>query len=56
VLHAWAQRLGVSAGALSAVHVEALDALVSAWSGQGPVHLPGGVLVARREGWLVPRP
>ncbi|HEY0359460.1 MAG TPA: tRNA lysidine(34) synthetase TilS [Mycobacteriales bacterium] len=56
VLHRWAKGLGVSAGALSAVHVDALDALVGSWSGQGPVHLPGDVLVARREGRLVPRP
>jgi tRNA(Ile)-lysidine synthase len=56
VLHAWAKRLGVAPGALSAVHVDALDALVGSWSGQGPVHLPGEVVVARREGWLVPLP
>jgi tRNA(Ile)-lysidine synthase len=56
VLHGWAKGLGVSAGALAAVHVDALDALVVSWSGQGPVHLPGDVLVARREGWLVPLP
>ncbi|HEY0486667.1 MAG TPA: tRNA lysidine(34) synthetase TilS [Mycobacteriales bacterium] len=52
VLHAWVLSAGTPAGALSAVHVDALDALVSAWAGQGPVHLPGGILVTRREGRL----
>lgn len=36
-LHAWALRLGAPGGALSHRHVEALDALVTAWHGQGPV-------------------
>jgi tRNA(Ile)-lysidine synthase len=35
VLHAWAKRLGAPGGALSHRHVEALDALVTAWRGQG---------------------
>jgi tRNA(Ile)-lysidine synthase len=48
VLHRWALRLGVPGSALSYRHVEALDALVTRWHGQGPVALPGGVLVARR--------
>jgi tRNA(Ile)-lysidine synthase len=52
VLHSWALATGTPPGALSAVHVDALDALVAAWSGQGPVHLPGGIVVARREGRL----
>jgi tRNA(Ile)-lysidine synthase len=44
---------GVPAGALFAVHVDALDALVGRrWRGQGPVDLPGG-LQARREGGQV---
>jgi tRNA(Ile)-lysidine synthase len=55
VLHAWAKGLGVPAGALAGVHVDALDALVAAWSGQGAVHLPGDVLVERREGRLAHR-
>jgi tRNA(Ile)-lysidine synthase len=54
VLHSWAIGLGARPGALAAVHVDALDALVAAWGGQGPVHLPGGILVARREGRLAP--
>jgi tRNA(Ile)-lysidine synthase len=56
VLHRWARSLGVAGGALSAVHVDALDALLTSWAGQGPVHLPGDVLVARRDGRLVPPP
>jgi tRNA(Ile)-lysidine synthase len=47
VLHAWARSLGVPGGALSHRHVAALDALVTRWRGQGPVHLPGGTTVAR---------
>jgi tRNA(Ile)-lysidine synthase len=53
VLHAWALRLGCPAPALGVVHVEALDALVIAWHGQGAVGLPGGIQVARRDGRLV---
>ncbi|NES14723.1 MULTISPECIES: tRNA lysidine(34) synthetase TilS [Micromonospora] len=52
VLHAWARELGASPAALSHRHVAALDALVTAWHGQGPVHLPGGIPVARRAGRL----
>jgi tRNA(Ile)-lysidine synthase len=51
VLHGWARSLGAG-GALSYRHVEALDTLVTDWRGQGPVALPGGVLVARRGGCL----
>ncbi|SCF34807.1 tRNA lysidine(34) synthetase TilS [Micromonospora mirobrigensis] len=52
VLHAWARELGASAAALSYRHVLALDALVTAWHGQGPVHLPGGLCVSRSAGRL----
>jgi tRNA(Ile)-lysidine synthase len=48
VLHAWARERGAPPAALSQHHVAALDALVTAWRGQGPVHLPGGLQVARR--------
>ncbi|MFC0533445.1 tRNA lysidine(34) synthetase TilS [Phytohabitans kaempferiae] len=48
VLHAWARERGAPPAALSHRHVAALDALVTAWRGQGAVHLPGGHLVARR--------
>jgi tRNA(Ile)-lysidine synthase len=53
VLHAWAAELGAPGGALSHRHVEALDALVTAWHGQGPTSLPGGIVVARRAGDLI---
>ncbi|WP_432955841.1 tRNA lysidine(34) synthetase TilS [Micromonospora haikouensis] len=52
VLHAWARELGASPAALSHRHVEALDALVTDWHGQGEVHLPGGLRVGRRAGRL----
>jgi tRNA(Ile)-lysidine synthase len=48
VLHAWARERGAPPAALSHRHVAALDALVTAWRGQGSVHLPGGLPVARR--------
>jgi tRNA(Ile)-lysidine synthase len=54
VLHAWARSLGVPGTDLSHRHVAALDALVVDWRGQGPVHLPTGILVARRDGALRP--
>jgi tRNA(Ile)-lysidine synthase len=52
VLHGWARSLGVPGSALSHRHVAALDALLMNWHGQGPVHLPGAILVARRDGRL----
>ncbi|WP_319461582.1 tRNA lysidine(34) synthetase TilS [Micromonospora sp. RTP1Z1] len=52
VLHAWARELGATPAALSHRHVAALDALVTEWHGQGAVHLPGGLRVARRAGRL----
>ncbi|HEU5265887.1 MAG TPA: tRNA lysidine(34) synthetase TilS [Jatrophihabitans sp.] len=51
VLRAWARDRG--AAPLSAERTGALDALVVAWHGQGPVDLPGGVSVARTSGTLV---
>jgi tRNA(Ile)-lysidine synthase len=53
VLHRWALALGAPGGALSHRHVVALDALVVDWHGQGPVHLPGGIQVARAGGQLL---
>jgi tRNA(Ile)-lysidine synthase len=44
---------GCPPGALSARHVEALDALVSAWRGQRWVDLPGGVRCTRHCGKLL---
>lgn len=52
VLHGWARALGVPGSALSHHHVEALDALVTRWHGQGHVALPGGIRVLRRDGRL----
>jgi tRNA(Ile)-lysidine synthase len=52
VLRRWAIELGAPAGALSAAHVDALDALVTRWRGQGPVHLPTGIQVVRLRGAL----
>ena len=37
---------------LSAVHLASVDALVTDWHGQGPVHLPGDVRVSRSSGRL----
>jgi tRNA(Ile)-lysidine synthase len=51
-LHAAALRAGATPGALAAVHVAALDALVAAYHGQGPVQLPGGVVARRTCGRL----
>ncbi len=55
VLHAWARELGAPSAALSHRHVVALDALVTDWHGQGPVHLPGGIPVRRHGGVLSAR-
>jgi tRNA(Ile)-lysidine synthase len=54
VLHRWARQLGVGGSALGARHVDALDALVTRWHGQGAVALPGALRVARRQGRLTP--
>lgn len=46
--------LAAEAGAplsdVSAAHVESLDALLTSWHGQGPLHVPGGIAVARDQG------
>jgi len=52
VLHAWARGLGAPGAALSHRHVAALDALVTEWHGQGPVALPGAIMVVREDGTL----
>jgi tRNA(Ile)-lysidine synthase len=52
VLRSFALDLGTPAGALATAHIAALDALVTAWHGQGAVALPGGIQVARRAGVL----
>ncbi|GHJ46473.1 tRNA(Ile)-lysidine synthase [Catellatospora sp. TT07R-123] len=54
VLHEWAAELGAPRTALSHRHVEALDALVTRWHGQGPTHLPGAITVTRAADTLTP--
>lgn len=49
-IKAWAEER--TGRALSAVHVQALRALVEDWHGQGPVALPGGGQVSRADGRL----
>lgn len=44
---------GSSPGSLTARHVDALDALVTHWRGQGAVSLPGGHRVARAASFIV---
>jgi tRNA(Ile)-lysidine synthase len=56
VLRAVAHDAGVPAGDLLASHVLDMEALVTAWKGQGPVHLPGGVRAARDCGTLLLTP
>ena len=41
---------GAPAGSLTAEHIEAVEALVTDWKGQGAVSLPGGVTAARKIG------
>lgn len=51
-LHDAVVRAGSPPGALARVQVLAVDALVTAWRGQGPVHLPGGRVASRACGRL----
>jgi tRNA(Ile)-lysidine synthase len=55
ILRSFALNLGAPGGALSSAHIAALDALVTAWHGQGPTALPGGIEVVRSAGRLGPR-
>jgi len=41
---------GAPAGRLGTRHTDACDRLLTAWHGQGPVHAPGDLLVARSGG------
>jgi tRNA(Ile)-lysidine synthase len=50
VLRAWLAAAGV--GPLTSAHLDALDAVVADWRGQGPVGLPGGLAAFRRHGRL----
>jgi tRNA(Ile)-lysidine synthase len=53
VLRRAAVAAGSPPGALAAVHVDALDLLVTGWRGQRHVDLPGGVRGFRRYGRLL---
>ncbi len=50
VLRAAAVAAGVPAGSLSSTHLGAVDELVTAWHGQGPVSLPGRLAASRTAG------
>jgi tRNA(Ile)-lysidine synthase len=52
VLRLASLRAGVTAGGLAAVHLLAIEALVTDWHGQGAVSLPGGQSASRRYGKL----
>ncbi len=54
VLRGWLLAAGVPD--LQAVHLHAVEALVTAWRGQGRVDLPGGAGVVRASGTLVVLP
>ncbi|CAB4712061.1 MAG: tRNA lysidine(34) synthetase TilS [Actinobacteria bacterium] len=43
---------GAPGGSVTAEHVGAVEALITAWNGQGEAHLPGGVKVGRFSGRL----
>lgn len=45
-------RAGVTVGSLAAVHLQAIEALITDWHGQGSVSLPGGQSASRRYGKL----
>jgi tRNA(Ile)-lysidine synthase len=47
---------GADGAALARVHVQGLDALLTDWHGQGPIHLPGPTEAVRRYGRLFLRP
>ncbi len=52
ILRAAIYAAGAPSGAVNAEHVSAVEALVTAWSGQGAAHLPGNVKVERFSGRL----
>ncbi|GGK11744.1 tRNA(Ile)-lysidine synthase [Pilimelia terevasa] len=56
VLRAWARAAGAPGGALAQRHLAALDALVTDWRGQGPLHLPGALAARRTAGLLTVTP
>lgn len=52
VIRAAIYAAGAPTGSISAEHVGSIEALVTAWSGQGAANLPGGVKVERFSGRL----
>ena len=52
ILRAAIYACGAPEGSITADHVAATEALVTAWRGQGPLSLPGGVKVERISGRL----
>lgn len=40
---------GAPPGQLGSAHVQACDALLTHWHGQGPTHVPGGIRVGRKD-------
>ena len=52
VIRAAIYAAGAPAGMVSWEHVSAVEALITAWSGQGALNLPGGVKVERISGRL----
>jgi tRNA(Ile)-lysidine synthase len=53
ILRRWVLDSGVPPGALASRHLDAIDALITRWHGQGTVSLPGGVGVTRRGNSLM---
>lgn len=47
---------GADAAALGFAHLDEVDRLLTDWHGQGPIDVPGGLQVRRREGALVIEP
>ena len=52
ILRAAIYAAGAPSGSISADHLASIEALITAWSGQGASHLPGGVKVERFSGRL----
>lgn len=52
VLRSLALGAGCPAGDLSAVHLEAMDSLITDWHGQKRIDIPGSLSVRREGGWL----
>jgi tRNA(Ile)-lysidine synthase len=52
IIRAAVYAAGAPAGMVTMEHVSAVEALITAWSGQGALNLPGGVKVERISGRL----